>query len=218
MRNSLLLFAFGIILQHISYGQSEATKKKALVSIMPQVLFKNGIRFDIEKKSSRYSFTIAPQFYSGLIKGYSMNYDHQTSDFRNSKLNGYGIELIGKTYVKNNRDDIKPYIGLGFNYNHFGIRYEKEDWHSYIVDGIEYYSLDWKKSHQKINRAGVNFMAGALFFIDEVIFMDMYIGIGSRRSFIKDDLDKPQNFSSGFINYGYSGPVLLGGIKLGISL
>jgi len=242
MRKSLyyivLIAVFFDISHAYAQGQAEnisplrylSTQKKFTFAVQPFQLMNWCWRFDFEVRLGdgpgwlQFGPTIyyadkeerkPNHFYDG--KSYGREYGYYNS-FREpySKLKGGGLDVNYKRFINANRSF---YMASGLSYTYFDINYYGAGgtWKDYIEDGLPYHEYTFKVGYhnQYINRVSVNHYFGFQPQTRSSFLFDMFWGLSYRYCFL--DKDKP-SFNNSPFSYGYSGPTLMVGIRLGFGI
>lgn len=209
MKNILLLLVF---LPASLFSQEIEHKKdyhQLSIGIVPQYAISNGIRFDIDLQLSKsnQSLVIAPQIYISTRDGALWNY--------NSMI-GSGLEIQHRIYLKSNNSAEGAYFGYGPVFNFFAVKDDGLTVRRFVNNGGNYLGLIEEEMTTRIYKFGGNFIIGIKGITPGNLYLDPFIGMGIRFSF-DDKL-------SGFHNYyndwwgdmGYSGILMVGGLRLGI--
>lgn len=204
-----------------SFSQEET--KNIIFSISPQYIFVNGMRFDVEYKLKNSWLGVAPTIYysnSGeFFDGY-YEYDYYSNNYQPSydTITGFGVELCHKFFLQKNETPQGFYFSYGLNYNLFTMRYHTYNWETTLEDGLEYINYTPTYKGHKINKFGANIIIGYEYELSTNLFLDLYTGVGMRFAIQEKDILNTEKFNSSSIDYGYSGPLLLLGFKLGVKL
>ena len=206
-----LVFVFLLIIPFVAISQDESkVKREKIISIVPQYVFQNGFRFDYEftmKDNVKSWLQISPTFFL------STDANDITSYYYNS-MSGIGLEIHHKYFVK------KPDLHKGFYFSYgggvqlLGIKSDQLVDYTYIENGNEYTSFRTEEATTNINRLLLNIVVGKKIVRFNPFIVDYYLGIGFRYS-MDEDLNMIETFNDTWFDYGYSGTVLVAGLKLG---
>lgn len=202
----LLVISLALLLFTVDgFGQdSVPDMNKTIYSFVPQYLFKNGIRIDIEKQLKNQHFIqICPVFYLSE-KDEDDNFVYDNNSYTN--LFGAGMHLHHKYFVAEDFKKNPLYISYGLNYNYFEIDYLDE----YLDETI--------LANASIHKMGFDVTIGYQYFIKDVLSIDVFTGLGTRYAIMETTGDDTNRFNEGFLGYNYTGNLLLLGIRLGIKL
>jgi len=225
-KNKILVVSLLILISSIQLFAQDSTR--ILLTMSPQHIFINALRFDVEynlKKQNQW-IGFAPQIYyndEGDFFGSLFDSDFEVDEPYGASnsydtLSGFGIEFYHKIFLLKRRIPEGFYFSYGATYNLFKLKYRSYDWVNYIEDGLEYTAYRAAYKHQTINKIGANFLLGYQAELSEKLYLDVYTGLGFRYSFHSDEANENQQFNNSTIGYGYSGSIFLFGIKFGVML
>lgn len=223
-RYKIFIICLFILISSIQIFAQDTTR--FLLSMSPQYVFVNAVRFDLEYnlKNKNQWIGFSPQiyysdigsFFSNLVD-YELDTDYQPSNTYDT-LSGFGVEFYHKIFLLKQPIPHGFYFNYGITYNFFKLKYNSYIWETYIEDGSEYIAYRSVYQHQSINKLGFNLIIGHQAELSEKLYLDVYTGLGFRYSFHSDDINKNQQFNNSVLGYGYTGSLFLLGIKLGIML
>lgn len=177
-----------------------------------QVLF-NGLRADVGIKSFKNSWlVVSPQFY------YSNGNDLFGEESDYTEMTGYGLTMMYRYHIFENAAAKGPYMGFGILYNHYLVEYENFDWYETDFTGVDATTYGLVENTTEMNKIGPEILIGYQFVIGNKMMLDIYWGTGIRKSFSKFSSVEPRRFDDSMVNFGYSGIVLLTGIRFGFFL
>jgi hypothetical protein len=127
-------------------------------------------------------------------------------------MKGVGLDINYKHFLDARRSF---YIAAGLSYTRFYIKYWGRAWEDYIEDGLQYFTYKENYHNQQIERFGVNNFIGYQIPARSAFLFDVFGGYAVRYSVA--DENKP-TFNSDMFSYGYSGVVLLIGIRIGFGV
>lgn len=173
-------------------------KPVVMISLVPQYAFQSGFRMDFDLPlNERNWIQLAPIFFAGNNVEMSIT----SAD----KLGGLALHAYHRYYPEAQRDRFKPYMAWG--------------------PVFQYYSLDFKvyngnikvSKHTNINRFGADLTMG---FVSQgsALFFDFYAGAGIRESILSGDKDSGEQFNDTFLDFGYSGVLLVAGVRIGVMI
>ncbi len=183
------------------------------IGFLPQYSISGGFRFDYDRRLSPKSnqwVIVSPQIFM-VTNG---RFGHEFKE-----LFGYGLELKHRIFLSENTLDPKGfYFQYGPMFQHFSIVNTRTFTESYIENGTVYYTVKTAEVTSKLNKFGGNFHLGYQWLLGQKAYLDLYVGPGLRISFD----DRTEGFSKwlndAWIDYGYSGTLLDGGLRLGFNL
>jgi hypothetical protein len=172
-----------------------------LIAFVPQYLINNGIRidYDIRIKNNHW-LQLAPQFY--LREKGESSPDQSTEDF--TQLYGGGLYLHHRRYISPAPGENGSYLSYGVGYNYFYLSYDEKHFSNYT------------QRYSRINKFGGEVTIGMVATIQEVFVLDFYAGLGVRYSMINSDADNPKHFDDFYPDFGYTGNVILLGLRIGL--
>lgn len=232
----LLMLAVGLTTNH-SFAQKPAdgtsvkpyalTQKKFTVTAQPLQIFNWCLRhdFDIRLGDSPNWLQFGLSVYYRPLKN-NDNYYYEGNEYYNryywnagwfrepfSELRGYGLDINYKRFLDARRS---LYFAAGLSYSRLDIKYKGWFWKDYLEDGLQYSKYIRDFNTQQITRQGFNLFFGHKIPNRRSFVFDLFWGFAYRRSFLADK-NKPA-FDRGMFSYGYTGIVLLSGIRVGFGL
>ncbi len=173
---------------------------RSAVSIHPFYRFVDGIRVDYQHAITRNNWIMA-----GTVLFYSQKTNPREVDFGYNKRLGGGLHLHHKFYPAEGFGITRVYISYGpvWQYNHLTFP-EK-------VAGTN------TNRFTIINRFGADILIGYDAFIGNQFFLEFFTGFGLRYSGFHSDATEPDLFNSGYVSPGYTGNLLLLGLKFGFA-
>jgi len=184
---------------------------KQAVSIVPQYAAISGLRIDYERKlkdGNRWVL-FSPQIYLDN-NGYD-SYD---------KVKGFGLNIFYKKFLhlserknKNGLSRTTVYFATGPTYQHFSLSIIEQVPSEFIELGVTYFQFIESEIKTPINKFGANADFGIQFTFSNFI-LDFYGGVGLRYAIDKDG-NMADFFNDDWTDFGYSGFLLDGGIRLG---
>ncbi len=195
-----LAIVFFLFIPSMAFSQKNDSLRNLTVSFQPMYIHNSGLRLDFEYrfKSPNQWIHFCPQFYHipENQTGFPVIGDY---DFDN--ILGFGFNAAYRKYL---RDTYKPageYIQTSFLYNHFITEYPDD----YYVDITK----------QNINKIGINFEMGYQLISNNYILFDFYGGLGYRQSWYNSDGEEIHYISDVSWSFGYSGVMLVLGVRIG---
>jgi hypothetical protein len=195
------------------FGQDETlTKVKTFnVGVVPQYAFSHGMRIDLDFRLHKPGqwMVVSPQFY--LIA--------QNPDNSNYKeLVGVGIELQHRLFFKDRPIPKGAYLGYGPVFQYFSVKDQGLAAYSFDENQVEYIGLSEGSIQTNIYKFGGNLILGIQTVVNDYFYVDAFLGTGIRIS-----LDNRTSGLHGYYNdwwgdIGYSGTLIVAGIRFGVSL
>jgi len=207
------IILLSIVTSTMVFAQDElAFKREKIISIVPQYVFQNGFRVDYEftLQNNRKSWL---QFSPELF--ISTDGNDMTSNNYNS-MRGIGMEIHHKYFMKEPNDRYGFYFAYGGGLQFFGIKEDQSVLYSYPEYGTNYISYKNEEVNTTINRLLLNFVVGKQIVRYKPFIVDYYLGVGFRYSMDKN-LDLLETYNQSWFDYGYSGSLLVAGVKLGFN-
>jgi hypothetical protein len=217
-----ILSAFAQIKEDTSVEKLPHQKNRFTIGTQPLYIANTGVRFDFEMriKNTPAWIQISPigywlphyEYNDAYEYDYGSHYDNYTTIGEDNlkTFSGAGLELNYKYFF--NRSESLYFAG-GCSYTHFNIKYEEKYWRPFTEDGLEYVVQDYGDIKQGINKWGINAYFG--YQIPRPVFLfDMFVGLGYRHSFRTNGAARP--FNNTMLSLGYSGIVVMTGIRIGV--
>lgn len=219
MKNCLIIIPLLIILSNSIQAQDlrnfasnttiESWNKE--FTIEPTYSFIHGLKlnFDFPLKSKRQYLITQPIIFFN-------NNNNDLFESRNyESMQGFGLQLGHRIYLQP-KNFLKS---IYFQYNTLAHRYKTN--HDELApveslqDGIYYTNFEQSKFSKKFTKTGFDVLFGKQYFMDDLFVFDIYTGVGFRYT-IDTKFKQFHDFSNYWTSIGYSGIVLIGGIRLGI--
>ena len=207
------IILISVLTSTVVFAQEEqAFKREKILSIVPQYVFQNGFRVDYEftLRDNRKSWL---QFSPELFM--STDGNNMTSADYNS-MRGIGLEVHHKYFMKEPDERFGFYFAYGGGLQFFGIKNDQNVEFIYSEYDTNYISYRTEEVNTTINRVLFNFVVGKQVVRYKPFVVDYYLGIGFRYSMDKD-LDLMENYNQTWFDTGYSGSLLVAGLKLGFN-
>jgi hypothetical protein len=177
---------------------------------VPQYTIAGGLRFDYDRCISGRSnqwLIFSPQVYSVS----DFHFDH---NFEN--LFGLGLDVKHRIFLNASKSVPRGvYVQYGLMFQYFIINDEHSYTEPFTENGVQYYHVVYGPVETRLNKAGGNFHIGYQWLIGNKIYIDLYAGTGIRIS--HNNLVKGFDpwYNNYWIDYGYSGTLLDGGLRFG---
>lgn len=211
----LRIFTIIIVLASINYPLlSQEQPPRILVMGVPQYLFINGLRVDMDVPSDNYRtwWVFAPQYYINVSEPGGLN------DRIFKELHGFGLSVYRKGFLSKNSNETGVYIMGGIGFQHFNILDDSEHWIDIIENGLTYKRLVNGEYHIYINKILTEAVIGYQKDISSRLYIDIFAGIGLRYSFYDQPSGNERKFNRNIFDYGYTGTAFVGGIRIGVGL
>lgn len=184
------------------------------VFLVPQYVALSGIRVDYEHKlgNGQQWLVLAPQFYSDR-NGYE-SFD----SFTGIGLNAYYKKFLSHSIRVNDNGlhRTNVYFATGPVFQNFWMQSTEEVPEEYLDNGVNYIRYNQSEVKTKIFRTGVNADFGVQYIFDR-FSIDFYGGVGIRFAF-DDNGNIMVFFNDYWTDFGYTGFLLDGGIRLGFMM
>jgi hypothetical protein len=196
------------------FGQETVNEEKIKtfgIGIVPQYAITSGARIDLDfklKKKGQW-FVVAPQVY--LNTGNSNTWDFE-------ELIGAGIELQHKLFFKESPIPKGAYVAYGPVFQYFSVKDKGLAAYDFEENGAQYIGLDDELRKTNIFKLGGNLIFGMQTVINDFFYIDAFIGTGLRLSFDNRTSGLHGYYNEWWGDLGYSGTLIVGGLRFGISL
>ena len=184
------------------------------IFIVPQYVAVSGIRIDYERKLKNGEdwLVVAPQLYSN-----NNGYD-QFDSFSGLGLNAYYKMFLShsRKLNKNETSRTNVYFATGPVFQYFNMKSIEEIPEEFVEEGVSYIRFNSQEHSTKIYRLGADANFGMQFIINR-FSLDFYGGVGVRFA-LDENGETMDYFNSYWVDFGYTGILLTGGIRLGFLL
>ncbi|KAF5076535.1 hypothetical protein DSECCO2_160020 [anaerobic digester metagenome] len=187
-----------------TFGQQSDTapdslRASSMISFVPQYLINNGIRVDYDVRLSGNKWLqLAPQFY--LREEGSDAITQNDEDYYN--LIGTGLHVYYKNIPNIDFKRTNAYISYGVAWQLFRLEHNER-----VNDFVT-------PCNTTINKVGAEVTVGLLTTLGQNIGIDFYAGLGFRHSFYTTNANSISRFKGGYLDYGYTGNIILLGVRL----
>lgn len=209
----IILIILVLLTSTIVFAQESQTfKREKILSIVPQYVFQNGFRVD-------YEFTLRNNWKSWLQLSPELfiNTDgNDISSYNYNSMRGIGLEVHHKYFMEEPNERNGFYFAYGGGFQFFGIKSDEYVDYTFSEGGAEYISYRQEEVNTSINRVLLNFVVGKQVVRYKPFIVDYYLGIGFRYSMDKN-LELMETYNQSWFDYGYSGSLMVAGIKLGFN-
>ncbi|HEX3007919.1 MAG TPA: hypothetical protein VHO90_09925 [Bacteroidales bacterium] len=191
---------------------AQVKSPKVMVMGVPQYLFKNGIRIDVDlaSKNPKNWWTISSQYYVDV----SELGDWKEKDYE--QMHGYGFAIYRKSFLTQKKPETGVYISGGSGYQHFNMLAIAERWVNMDDGGLQYMQLKRDYEHVYIHKFLTDAVIGFQTELFSHLYVDVYAGVGLRYSFHDQPSGLDIKFNNSSVDYGYTGTALIGGIRFGV--
>ena len=204
-----------LILPISLFSQTEAPQpelRNFSLGIVPQYAIINGIRFDMDfklKNKPNQSIVVAPQLYISTREKLFWNYN---------SMMGVGLELQHKIYLNKEYQSEGIYFAYGPTFNMSSVKDDGLVVQEFIDNGGNYIGLVNEEISTNIYKLGGNFILGVQLVVSDYLYIDPYVGIGIRFSFDNKTSGLHTYYDDWWADMGYSGTLMVGGIRIGVFL
>ena len=209
----IIIFIFVLLTSTFVFAQDEKPfQREKILSIVPQYVFQDGFRVDYEftLRDNRKSWL---QFSPELFISTNGN---NMSDAVYHSMRGIGLEVHHKYFMKEPNERYGLYLAYGGGLQFFGIKNDQNVQYTYSEYDTNYTSYRMEEVNTTINRVLLNFIFGKQVTRYKPFIVDYYFGIGFRYSMDKD-LELIETYNQTWFDNGYSGSLLVYGLKLGFN-
>lgn len=213
MKNKIILSVLISLFAFQAYSQEK--EYEWLIMGVPQYLFINGIRVDIDKniKGTNKWISFSPQIYNAESP---LDNELVYREYGLDKVAGVGLGVDFKRFFSGKSNIQGIYLATGAVYNFFNI--DSYGYNYIEPNGDGKMELDYSNTsiNTHINKMGVHTMLGYQAPIVRDFVIDMYIGFGIRYSLNNNSELTITDLSTFTGDYGYSGTNLIAGIRFGV--
>lgn len=176
------------------------SESRQIISFVPQYLLNNGLRFDYDVKiTDRHWLQFSPMvFYrENKTENHERHYDL-------NRLSGAGIHAYHRFYPHKGFGHSSFYISYGVAYQNYHILYDAWE------------ERDLMEKYSRINKYGIDVIIGTYTHLQNNFILDFYAGLGFRHSALSSNAENPETFKNSYFEYGYSGNIMLLGLRIGL--
>lgn len=192
----------------------EPYRHSSFVMGVPQHLFVNGLRIEIDKPLGNLQkwLIIAPTLY---YKG------KQGSWFSSRRLmdgmEGAGLDIMYRYYPSWRAGGGGGYLSAGGGIRYLNFRYSGYRWDEYRQNDLTYYRYDTGSWNRQLTTANIKFTLGYQQVFNRHFAIDLFVGAGFKYTDAKQPADVTIIFDSNDPeNLDYTGLLLIGGIRFGM--
>lgn len=180
-------------------SEEEKFTPTGIISFVPQYFLINGLRLDYDLAfNSNHWLQMAPVFFYR-----DSSSDGALATTRNSNQRGAGIHVYHRFFPAKGFPAAKVYLAYGPMYHFNKLQYEDRS------------ETDRPERFTAIHKTGFDILLGFNTLWSDNMTIDLFVGMGLRHSFIHSDAVNPEKFNNSYIDFGYSGNVLLMGFRIG---
>ncbi|SDM20378.1 hypothetical protein SAMN05421823_11196 [Catalinimonas alkaloidigena] len=215
-------YLFGLLLglaAHAAWAQPLSTRHFSL-SLVPQLMVIKGLRVDAEYRPplSRHAVVLSPRYYLGERHKREFNVGLNPD----TQVQGAGFEIMHK--IHNQAADYNTsnyYFAYGLGYHRYHLTYEDYVLVPYAEeDGLEFEQLvPGVRTSTMRSWQGTALVGATYFLFDGFILMDFYLGASLKMPRLAGAPPRSATLFDQFgWDYGYRGPTLVCGFKIGALL
>lgn len=218
MKGNLFFIAICLISVNL-YSQAPMGSSKLSFTHEPFYMTKNMLKIDVDIALGNGNWlVISPVFAARENPAQEDDYyyyDDYYSDEYN-KLIGYGLTLGHRIY--GNTQPKGFYFSYQAGWKHFQMDYRNRSWGNIDFDGYDAITYDLFNMSTLIDKIGLDILVGYQLLIKDALILDFYFGGGIRYSFREFTGNLEKEFNSSITDYGYTGLLPQGGVRLGVVL
>ncbi len=194
------------------------------INVVPQYLFINGIKADIEYKlTNEIHLYGGGQFYTGLVNSSgsesvskSSSSSADQSKRSNDKINGNGYHVGAKYYFKHSEfEDF--YVGCEASYNSYDFKLNDYSYFPYMDDGLQFYEYRLGEIGAKSSQMSYSANVGITQKYGRFLF-NVWAGVAYTQATTSDNFHTYRKNDTYYWSYAFSGWSPNAGIKVGMIL
>lgn len=209
----IILIILVLLTSTIVFAQDEKPfQREKILSIVPQYVFQNGFRVDYEftlQNNRRSWLQFSPELFISTDGNNMTNANYKS-------MRGVGLEVHHKYFMKEPNERYGFYFAYGGGLQVFGIKNDQNVQYTYSEYDTNYTSYRTEEVNTTINRVLLNFVVGKQITWHKPFIIDYYLGVGFRYSMDKN-LELMEMYNQSWFDNGYSGSLLVAGLKLGFN-
>ena len=176
------------------------SESRHMISFVPQYLLNNGLRVDYDIRiSGQHWLQFSPMVFYRENK--TVNNERY---YDLNRLSGAGIHAYHRFYPQKGFGHSNFYFSYGIAYQNYHILYDTTE----ERDRVERYS--------RINKYGADVIIGAYTHLQNNFILDFYAGLGLRHATLSSNAENPEEYKGMYFEYGYSGNIMLLGVRIGL--
>jgi len=209
----IILIILVLLTSTTVFAQDEKPfQREKILSIVPQYVFQNGFRVDYEftlQNNSKSWLQFSPELFISTDGNNMTNANYKS-------MRGIGLEVHHKYFMKEPNERYGFYFAYGGGLQIFGIKNDQNVQYNYSEYDTNYISYRTEEVNTTINRVLLNFIVGKQITRYKPFIVDYYLGVGFRYSMDKN-LELMEIYNQSWFDNGYSGSLLVAGLKLGFN-
>jgi hypothetical protein len=196
-----------------------------VLKITPQHLMMSGLWLEAEHSRARHprqTLTLGLPLYWGRATRPDVPFNPNDSN-RDRTVRGAGLLAqhrfyLGTKMAANSAQPLGFYVGYGPQVQVFRLGFERREWHDETGPGnLPYLVFGPVPYRETVLRYGAAGQAGYQFAVASRVLIDVYAGVGLRKSHLWASLPESQ-FRSGPSDYAHEGLFFPAGFKVGVTL
>jgi hypothetical protein len=215
--------ALGLAL--LSLQASAQAPASWVLKVAPQYVVLSGLWLEAERPRAsqpRQTFTLGPQLYWGAAGRPDVPFDPINPIFdrtvRGAGLLGQHRFYLGPQAAASSAQPLGFYLGYGPQVQFFRLNFMRQWQEKTSPDGLPYLEFGQPAHyHETVFRYGVAAQAGYQLALASWALLDVYAGVGVRKSHSWSTFGESQ-FQSGPSDYAHEGVYFPAGFKLGVAL
>jgi len=200
-------------LMSMGQGSVEKYQHQTWVMAMPQHLFQNAIRVEIDKKLTREGAWIifAPTvYYRGQQGTWISGNRHMYG------IKGGGLDVLYRYYPNGLGRRGGIYVSAGGGYRFTDREYQGGRWDDYEENGLGYYRYDTSTWHKQTQTVILKGITGYQRIPNKHFVWDIFLGIGVKLSSDKVPDGLTSHYTDDVYSLGGTGFLMVGGLRMGI--
>jgi hypothetical protein len=196
-----------------------------VLKLTPQYVVLSGLWLEAEHPRTsqpRQTFTLGPQLYWGNAGRPDVPFDLTDPTFdrtvRGAGLLGQHRFYLSDKTAATSAQPLGFYLGYGPQVQFFRLGFTRRSWHEEIgPNDLPYLVFGPVQYRETVLRYGVSGQAGYQVALSRRVLIDVYAGLGVRKSHSWSDFGESQ-FRSGPSDYAHEGLYFPAGFKVGVAL
>lgn len=196
-----------------SPDEVEPYRHSSFVMGVPQHLFLNGVRVEVDKPLGNQQkwLIVAPTVYYKGKRG-SWFSPRRLMD----GMEGVGLDVMYRYYPSWRAGGGGGYLSAGGGVRYVSFRYSGYRWDEYLQDDLTFYRYDTGTWRRQLTTANIKFTLGYQKVFKGHFAIDLFVGAGFKQTFVKQPADVTIIFNNNPENFDYTGLLLIGGIRFGM--
>jgi hypothetical protein len=204
--------------------QAQAPPTSWSLKVTPQYIVLSGLWLEAEQVRAGHpsqTFTLAPQLYWGPTGRPDVQFTRNIVN-HDEAVRGAGLQVQHRFYLsKAGFSHAFPtgfYLGYSPQVQFFRLGFSRNEWHEETSPyGLPYLIYGGVRYHETVVRYGLAGQAGYQFALSARMLLDVYAGVGVRKSHYRSEFAESQ-YQSGPSDYAHEGVYFPAGFKLGIAM